>query len=961
MGYRLDRGPVAVIGLACRYPGADDPAAYWRLACAGESKIGPLSGTRWDWSRYEDVLRGPRGVCRRAAMLEERPFSCQRYRIPPLEQARIHRLEGLLVEVVDEALRDAGALGAPVDRARVALFAGLMGLGLHSPRVFTMRTRLPRTRDALEAAATPALGPAGAAAAADELVARFEGQMSGEAGIPDWVAWTAGGIALGRVCNALDIRGPHVVLDCGEASALAAIDLAVRQLQQHEQDVAVVAAAAPVLSPLLLATLGRMGWLAADDVRPFDRQGTGSLVGEGAGAIVLCRLDDALRAGARVDAVLRGVGSAAQGRARVATAPDTRTVALAMARAYASAGYGPGDVDLLETHGAGHPGWDRVELEAMQQCFQPQSRATPLRLGAVKRLIGNQLAGAGMAGLLKIILALRARTLPPEQGPAAPLDGLGAQAGLLLERAAAPWPAPGNGAPRRAAVTALSLSGTHYHLTLEELHETHTRGPGAATSSIEERPAMGIAIVAVGAVLPGAADADAFWRNLAAGRCSVTEVPAERWQLPSFERPYGAWCSENDTTLIYLRKGGYATEFRPGPLPVRLPPRLIESLDRSHLWTLECVRQAFATLSRPPASRTAVILGYSPKCEREGHAEFRTLHAELDHTAEAVLRDAGLSPEQRRHIIEQARARATADLPPITEDTLPGYQGSSCAGLVSFVYDLTGPALAVDSACASSLAAVEAACRLLAAGDCDGAVVGGAWANLTAEYYNLFCCARILTPDGQDPFGPAASGFMPAEGAAVMVLKREEDARRDGDRILAVIRGVAGSSDGRGTSIYAVSARGLHQAVSRALDVSGVDPGAVAAIEAHGISVPVGDLAELATYARFYGRAGRVAVSSFKSSIGHVHAAAGAAAMVKAALSLDRGTLLPVTGFRTLHPDVDLDGAALRVLTEPTPWYPERPRCVAVTCYGMGGTNYHAVLEAAPSLPRRETDAQPPA
>ncbi|HZI14898.1 MAG TPA: beta-ketoacyl synthase N-terminal-like domain-containing protein, partial [Myxococcus sp.] len=407
-----------------------------------------------------------------------------------------------------------------------------------------------------------------------------------------------------------------------------------------------------------------------------------------------------------------------------------------------------------------------------------------------------------------------------------------------------------------------------------------------------------------------------------------------------------------DTGIIYLDKGGFISETGEARLPVAMPPRQVEAMDRSQRWLLEASGQALGGADGTPG-RTSVFVGHAPKCENEVAAEFRVLQADLTRLLSESLAEAGVPAEARADMLSAAEAHALADLPAPSEDTLPGYQGCFHAGRVSAALGGTGPGVAVDSACASSLAALELACRALREGECDRAVVGGTWANLSAEYYNMFSLFQALCKgERQDALGPEASGFIPGEGAGALVLKRLEDAVREGDPIHAVVRAVAGSSDGRGKALYAVNPKGLLDAVQRAVATAGVSPDSVSLVEAHATASPAGDVAELEAYSSVYGQTRPVALSFLKGNVGHLNTAAGIAALVKTALALEHGRVLPAAGFTRLHPDATLGDSKLHVATEETALPEGECRRAAVTSYGMGGTNYHAILDAPPAPAR---------
>ncbi|MDX1661107.1 MAG: SDR family NAD(P)-dependent oxidoreductase, partial [Gemmatimonadota bacterium] len=294
-------------------------------------------------------------------------------------------------------------------------------------------------------------------------------------------------------------------------------------------------------------------------------------------------------------------------------------------------------------------------------------------------------------------------------------------------------------------------------------------------------------------------------------------------------------------------------------------------------------------------------------------------------------------------------------LPPITEDTFPGVLANVIAGRIANRLDLGGENCTVSAACASSLSALSTAVRWLESGDCDMAIAGGADLHNAAGDYLMFSSVHALSRRGRcRTFDEEADGIVLGEGVAAVVLKRLADARRDGDRVYAVVRGVGASSDGRSMGLTAPRLEGQVRAFERAYEASGVEPAQVGLIEAHGTGTVVGDRTELQSMTRVFGDRGTsprsIALGSVKSQIGHTKNTAGMAALVKTALSLYHRVLPPTLHVETPNPFWDPESSPFAFHDRARPWIAER-RLAGISSFGFGGTNYHAVLEEAPSSP----------
>ncbi|MBO2459394.1 type I polyketide synthase [Actinomadura violacea] len=443
-----------------------------------------------------------------------------------------------------------------------------------------------------------------------------------------------------------------------------------------------------------------------------------------------------------------------------------------------------------------------------------------------------------------------------------------------------------------------------------------------AAASAAARPAD-IAIIGVGCVFPGARDANAYWANIVGGVDSVTEVPAERWDPAVHYDP-----SEPGKTPS--KWGGFLPDVPFDALAYGIPPNALGSVEPIQLLALEVAARALKDAGyddRPfDRSRTSVFFG------AEGGNELATAYG---------LRAALPS------YYGEVPPGLDGQLPEPTEDSFPGVLTNVIAGRIANRLDLGGANYTVDAACAASLAALDAACKELAAGGSDMVLCGGADVHNGIQDYLMFSAVRALSPSGRcAPFDAAADGIALGEGVACVVLKRLADAERDGDRVYAVVKSVAGSSDGRSLGLTAPRAEGQRLALDRAYERAGVRPSDVGLVEAHGTGTEVGDRTELATLTAAFSAAapGSVALGSVKSQIGHTKCAAGLAGLIKTAFALHTGVLPGTLHLTSPNPAWKPDGP-FAFGTSVRPWA-ARPgdRYAGVSGFGFGGANFHAVL-----------------
>lgn len=478
---------------------------------------------------------------------------------------------------------------------------------------------------------------------------------------------------------------------------------------------------------------------------------------------------------------------------------------------------------------------------------------------------------------------------------------------------------------------------------------------GAAASfrsDVPETDSTGqVAIIGVGGVLPGAHSVDQFFRNNLHQRCFIRDVPAWLWDQDIF---YSADRSTPNSAYATI-----AALIEDPDLDLswfRIPPAVSRMMSRSQKLALICARTALddaglLTSDSFDRDRASVIVAAI-----SGDNVSAASHASL--TEELVfgrLRrlggDTGLSTtiDELIEAYEQEHPRFIGN-----EDTMVGTSPNLVAGRIASAFDLHGTNLTLDAACASSLAAIGAAVNSLLAGDSDLVIAGGVDTWIDVGAFVGFSQLTALASEGCFPFDSRADGLVLGEGCGVVVLKRLEDALRDGNEIYAVIRGVGSSSDGHGQSITVPASDGQVIALRRAYERAGFDPATLDYIECHGTGTAVGDPVELDTIRRLLDeaqgeRTRSLPVGSVKSSVGHLRTAAGMAGLFNALNVVQHRVVPPQTGFETPTAAFDWDQAGLHVPVETEQLHGDEIR-VGVSAWGFGGTNYHVALSSPPRL-----------
>ncbi len=481
-------------------------------------------------------------------------------------------------------------------------------------------------------------------------------------------------------------------------------------------------------------------------------------------------------------------------------------------------------------------------------------------------------------------------------------------------------------------------------VSIAELHSAVADGnytllQEAALPAAPQAPhkALNVAIVGMACIYPGAKNIEEYWRNILMGKDCITEVPDERWNKTLYYDP-----AATNGEKTPSKWGGFIPKIDFDPVQFGIPPQSLAAIDPAQLLSLLVAKQALDNAGYGALNinreNISVIIGTEAGTDLANSYGFRSLFTQIF----------GEIPQE----LDEA-------LPKLTEDSFPGVLANVISGRITNRLDLGGRNYTVDAACASSLAAVDLACQELVLEKSDMVIAGAADLHNSINDYLMFASTHALSRQGKcATFDANADGTTLGEGIAMMVLKRYDDAKRDGDTIYAVIKGVGGSSDGKSLGLTAPRKAGQTRALERAYEQAGISPAAIGLLEAHGTGTVVGDRTELGAVSDMLLHSGatraQTYLGSVKTQIGHTKCAAGLAGLIKAALSVYHGVKPPTLHLKTPNSFYNAQYSPFAFNTQAGIWTEDK-RVAGISAFGFGGTNFHAVIENEHTVPQPAT------
>ncbi|MGB0656059.1 MAG: beta-ketoacyl synthase N-terminal-like domain-containing protein, partial [Pirellulales bacterium] len=875
--------PLALVGMSCRLPGGDGLDEFWKLVAQGATAWGRLPEDRLSRDLYFAQQKGTVGksYSELGGLVTHRPIDRS---VCPLTSDHVENYDiahQIFLEVASRACRDAGLDPFAMPKhSRTGVYVGHTG-GSAAVGDYVYSTRIDEAAHLLHEVdvARELLGGDAVARLSEDVTASVRRRYAGrKAGRP--IALSALDAAR-LVREALQLEGPYLVVDAACASSLQALAIAARALNAGSIDQAIVGGASYCKSDSLVL------FSAAQSVSntgscPFGKNADGLVTAEGYVALVLKTLSKAVEDGDRIRAVIRGIGVASDGKGKSLWAPRQEGQTLAVQRAYPKK-EDLSNLDYIEAHATSTQVGDATELGALAGLLSqhiPPDKKVPI--GSVKANVGHTLETAGLASLVKVVLAMEHNLIPPGTTADEFNDEFNWEDGpFRVPKSTETWEPRKDGRPRLAAVNAFGIGGLNVHLAIAEHVESvkAVRPAGGRNQLVRDEP---IAIVGSGCVLPGALSVSEFEKMLAEGRSAIQAVLPERWSL---ERAINQTGPKSWHTTAGL--GGFVQGFTYDWRRHKVPPKQIAAANPLQFMLLEAADAALADAGLKnetwDRTRVSVVVGTMFGGDFSHDLQIGLRLPETAVILTDLLHRHGLSDSQIVEVLSAYEKKVLERFPALVDET-GSFTSSTLASRLTKSFNLMGGALALDAGDCSSTTAIAAAVDMLRDGSSDAVLCAAGQRYLDLVAYEMLSLRGSLASRPRTALDLDGEGRIPGEGAVVLVMKRLSDAQAAGDTIHGVIRDVSVSA---GEHPEATAARVMDD-VSESTQLPHE---AVVTSEYSGLAYPERDKEVLKSLAVQTESESVHPVSSLDGQIGHLGAAAGAAGVLKLMNAVRSGSL----------------------------------------------------------------------
>jgi len=922
---------IAIIGMAGIFPGAYDIGTFWNNILNRVDTACKVPGKRWianPDSIYSSKHVPDKAISKTACLINDFKFKPEGINIQKELLEKLDPLHLMALHTARDALKSCNA--SSTDKNRIGTILAAIALPTDSSSSVTRKIFGQDFEQRLFGKDF---------SYNKKLISREESIAARVTGLPAAI-----------ISQGLGLGGGSFTLDAACASSIFAVKLACDELDSHRADLML---AGGISRPDSLYTQIGFSQLKAlsptGRCAPFDESADGLVVGEGAGILVLKRLDDAIRDKDTVHALIHATGISNDITGNLLS-PDINGQVCAMEQAYKIAGWSPLDIDYIECHGTGTPVGDTTELRSLSKLWGMSGwKKGQCPIGSVKSMIGHLLTGAGAAGIIKTVLALKNSMLPPSinfnrASDNSPLISSPFRVQTEPEK----WEKQNN-LPMHAAVSAFGFGGTNSHILLSQWQpETQKKYTGISIAESFEKKQPDIAITGMESVIGSLKSLRQFQETVLTGKSIIDKRPENRWK------------GKEKTAGLYLNDkkihGAYLDDFYVFPGEFRIPPMEIPDILLQHMLMLKVSAGAMKDAGLIPQNKdqykdqerhknSGVIIGINFDFETTNFNLRWDLENQVQKWQKKYPHLFNPNNKGRAKFSEWLNSLKDAFSPPLTNTRTLGALGSIIASRIAREFGFGGMSFTVSNEEASGMKALEIAMRALQRKETDTMLVGAV--DLCGDVRKVIT-SNMIRPftksDRISPFDISADGTLPGEGAVALVLKRLTSAKKDKDRIYAVIKG-AGSADSGGKKAYTLS-------LKRAFQDAQVSCSSAGFFETHGSGNPKEDNVESEAINEFFQKNSgskniSCAIGSVKPNIGNTGAVSGLASIVKTGICLYQQIIPPLVNFsEPLNKVWAKENFYFPV--RPQYWFRDRKDGPRIACTGSitsDGNCMHTVLE----------------
>ena len=932
---------IAVVGVGCTLPSAQDPDTLWTNILEKHYAIRPMPASRMDYDLYVDPDRNAedKTYTALAGHIDDFVFDRERFGYAEDKEKKLSRSQQMVLQTAYQAVEHAGLLDEKQrlltdDPSRTAVIIATclsnelgnqLQLKYWYPQLVAMMEKTEAYRDLTETERDQVK---------QALLTGLEGENKGY----DPVHGILLNIEASRIAAHLGIRGANYIVDAACASSMTAIEAAVGELLSGDHDQVLVGGVNTHLAPESFIGFAKMGTLSQTGSYPFDERADGFVLGEGSVVFVLKRMKDAIREGNRIFGVINAIGASSDGKGKAIAAPNPKGQVLSVRRCFENIrpDIRPEHIGFIEAHGTSTIIGDQAELETLSSIYGHVWAG----VSSIKSQIGHLLGCAGSAGLLKALLAVNKGVLPPNGG----FETLSrnhdlSQSSLFIVKDALPWDTS-DSVSRKAAVSSYGFGGINYHMVVEQMTAAYRPlSRDIFTDPSHDFNDDRIVVAGLGVFLPGAGNTEEFWAKLQSGEKQLADVPAVRFDNEAYAR-----LDRKSFYHLPKVKVGVVQEYPFNNLKYRMPPTMVKSIERGQIFGLEAASEALETSglikTLDPANKVGVILGTIA-----GERQSKNIIRVRKHFIGNLIRNCeGVDSDKRQRLAEDLVDTIRGLIPENNEDTTPGLLSNIISGRIANHFGLNGANYVIDASCASAFIAMRNACRNLRHKDLDFVLAGGVDCNLYPAVLMAFKRLGLLSSTEGYFFDDRAEGYVMGEGAAIHVLTTYAKARENHMEILGEINDCAVRSSVP-DHLLAPSEQTFVATINEAYYKSGIRKQEIQHLDLFAFSNIFGDMVEKQVVEHCFDH--ELYCGNVKPQFGYFKAANPAVAMAKLMLMNRHGRILPNFNYDRDHSTLN-SGRILKPASQAMARTKGQPYRFAANVNGIGGNHCHMIMSTLP-------------